>query len=100
MTALQAAGFYHYGLDMLDFFHPSTANYDTVDFRSPGGAGGAGSGHFAVHSPVLRFEQWKIPEASVPTSGDAHFGENNPYTSLHGFSTHASQVWNWLFGSN
>jgi hypothetical protein len=96
-SALQAAGFNHYGWDMFDPFHPSTANYDAIDFRSPGGAGGAGSGHFSVHQPVLRFEQWKIPEVGVPTYGDVHLGEHNAYTG--GFWEHAGETWRWFTGN-
>lgn len=50
-----------------------------IEFRSPGsGLTGANSGHFIIDSN---------PRVSVPTSGNMHFGEHNPYSPL-GWAIH------------
>jgi hypothetical protein len=97
--ALESTGYVHYNRDDLNVLHPSTNTYNAVDYRSPGARDtGADSGHFTVHEPVsiLRFpgdrpvQYVRIPEATVPTSGDVHFGEHNPFTG--GLSEHLKEV--------
>jgi hypothetical protein len=101
-AALGNAGFQHYVGDEGDFFHPSTADYNAYDMRSPGGPGGAGGGHLVVHDPIQESSQWspygpiytRNPISSVPTQGTADLGTYNPWNG--GFGAHASEVWNWL----
>jgi len=104
---LEAAGYTHYTLDGLNVFHPSTETYDAVDYRSAGAEDtGAGSGHFTVHEPVTHTYiparggpgRTRIPGTSarisardtVPTTGDVHFGEHNPFTG--GIGEHMKEV--------
>jgi RHS repeat-associated protein len=99
-AALRIAGYFNYGWDAIDFFHPSTPEHGTVDFRSPGAPGsGAGSGHFAVHEPWMMAPEVRnfIPlPANAPTSGDVHLGEHNPYTG--GLRSHVVEVIGHLLG--
>jgi RHS repeat-associated protein len=99
--ALEKAGYYHYLRDVTNILHPSTETYNAVDFRSPGESGtGVGSGHFTVHEPVKYIWLFKGPagagqlrvpvHGTVPSGGDVHFGESNPYTG--GFFRHAEEV--------
>ncbi len=79
--------------DVFDPFHLSGFNFDAVDFRSPGGKGGANSGHFTVHEPVIQLGRFRIPlRDTVPTYGDVHLGEHNPYTG--GLGEHLKEVIN------
>jgi hypothetical protein len=105
--SLELAGFKHYALDGLNFLHPSTDTYNTVDYRSAGAEGtGAGSGHFTVYEPIRKVfipprggpGRTRIPGTTVrisvrdtvPTTGDVHFGEHNPFTG--GFFQHMTEV--------
>jgi len=95
-AALDRAGYNswisHLG-DLFDRYHPSGLDFDAVDYRSPGGVGGANSGHFTVHEPVIQIDRWRIPvRATVPASGEVHLGEHNPYTSLAGALAHFREV--------
>jgi hypothetical protein len=97
----------HYNLDDLNFLHPSTDTYNTVDYRSAGAEGtGAGSGHFTVYEPIRKEfipprggpGRTRIPgmtvripvRDTVPTTGEVHFGEHNPFTG--GFFEHMREV--------
>jgi hypothetical protein len=77
---------------MFDPYHPSGLDFDTAEFRSPGQKGtGANSGHFTVHEPVIQVDRWRIPLwGTVPTRGDVHLGEHNPYTG--GAAEHLREV--------
>ena len=95
-AALDKAGFNsfvsHIG-DLFDPYHLSGLNFDAVDYRSPGGKGGANSGHFTVHEPVIQIDRFRIPlRDTVPTYGDVHLGEHNPYTG--GLGEHLKEVKN------
>jgi len=95
-AALDRAGFNswisHIG-DLFDPYHLSGLNFDAVDYRSPGGRGGANSGHFTVHEPVIQIDRFRIPlRDTVPTYGDVHLGEHNPYTG--GLGEHLKEVKN------
>jgi RHS repeat-associated protein len=89
--ALEKAGFHNYAADELNFFHMGKE-----DFRSLGNTKGDGAGHFAVLSfdsvPVPDSGYEKVRRTTVPTTGDMHFGETNPWTSLRALLKHAGQV--------
>ncbi len=99
--ALNKAGYVKYARDRFNFYHPSGIDYDAITLRSPGGKDGENSGHFTVYSPVTNsyqpsptgdFYKVRIPKATVPSRGDVHFGETNPWVSVTGAKRHAEEL--------
>lgn len=92
MEALARAGYGEYFGDNFNFYHPSTPEYKTREFRSPGDEKTAkNSGHFTVHVPVTYIivpylrEGWRrqrVPNETAPgpSKGDVHFGETNGWS--------------------
>ncbi len=100
--ALKKAGYFHYTLDALNFFHPSVDNeYAAVDYRSPGDKDSNHSGHFTIHVPITNsyqptpdggFMTVRIPKGTVPTVGDVHFNEHNAWQSIRGTIGHLPEI--------
>jgi RHS repeat-associated protein len=99
--ALKKAGYFHYTLDALNFFHPSVQDeYAAVDYRSPGDKDAYHSGHFTIHVPVtdsyqpldMSFIVVRIPKITVPTVGDVHFNEHNAWQSINGAIGHLPEI--------
>ncbi len=89
--ALENAGYENYWQDATNVFH-----LGMEDYRSHGNNSGEGSGHFAVDAfenvPVPDMGYERVRRTAVPTTGDMHFGETNPWVSLKALKKHAGQV--------
>jgi RHS repeat-associated protein len=92
--ALEQAGYTNSHWDDFNIYHPSTDEYNAIDYRSPGeGDDARNSGHFTLHEPVIYRRsptlagigpagevRFRIKaESTVPVTGDVHFGEHNPW---------------------
>jgi len=89
--ALENAGYQNYWQDATNVFH-----LGMEDYRSHGNNSGEGSGHFAVDAfenvPVPDMGYERVRRTTVPTTGDMHFGETNPWVSMKALKKHAGQV--------
>lgn len=93
--ALEKAGYENYFLDNFNIYHPSTRTYTAREYRSRGDKDtAANSGHFTVHEPVdLDFPDGnRTPKLTVPTTGEVHFGEHNPWVNLRGTRKHTKEL--------
>ena len=94
-TALAKAGFASSTIDdLVNIFHMSNTLANARNFRSAGNSiDGSGSGHFTVWQRVINDGHFiRVPLSAVPTSGDLHLGEHNPWRSVSAFRNHAREL--------
>jgi hypothetical protein len=94
-AALEKAGYEYYLFDKFNIYHPSTYAYTAVEYRSRGDKDtAANSGHFTVHEPVdLDYPDGnRTPKFTVPTTGEVHFGEHNPWINTKGAVKHSGEL--------
>ena len=84
--------------DLLNPFHAGDRTTNAFSFRSQGDPQtGAGSGHFVVRQPVISDRCVRVPIANVPTRGELHLGEHNPFGSWDAFKSHTEEVLKYIF---